>query len=130
MDDALIFGQGMSFPPRVGADGRMVWSSGPENIRESIRVLLLTERGERLQLPQFGGGLREFLHLPNTVETRRLVRNQIQDAIGRWEPRVSLETVTVEEDPEDPAAAVVLIRYRLVATQSEQQLAMRLELER
>ncbi len=129
MDDALLYGQGMSFPPRVGPDGRMAWSSGPENIRESIRVLLLTERSERLQLPQYGGGIREFLHLPNTVEIRRLIRNRIGEAIGRWEPRVRLETIQVDVDPADASAAVALIRYRLIATQSEQQLAMRFELE-
>jgi hypothetical protein len=30
-----VFGKGMAFPPRVGADGRMAWSEGT-GIRESI----------------------------------------------------------------------------------------------
>jgi len=40
-----IFGKSLSFPPRVGADGRFVWSSGEDNVRESIAVILRTEPG-------------------------------------------------------------------------------------
>ena len=36
MDAARLFGQGISFPPRVGADGRFTWSVGEDNIREAI----------------------------------------------------------------------------------------------
>ena len=56
MDGAKLFGRGMGFPPRVGADGRVVWSEGETNIREAIQIVLQTEEGERLNLPQFGGG--------------------------------------------------------------------------
>src|SRR5436305_1697397 len=30
MDDGRIFGRGISFPPRVGPDGRVAWSAGPD----------------------------------------------------------------------------------------------------
>ena len=39
MDPGSLFGQGISFPPRVDADGRIAWSAGPDNIREMIRVV-------------------------------------------------------------------------------------------
>ena len=48
-----IFGRSLSFPPRVGADGRFVWSEGEDNIRESIAVILQTEPGERVAQPEF-----------------------------------------------------------------------------
>ena len=41
-----LFGRGIAFPPRVGTDGRISVSAGPENIRESIRIILMTEPGE------------------------------------------------------------------------------------
>ena len=40
MDEGRVFGRGISFPPRVGPDGRVAWSAGPYNIREMIRVVL------------------------------------------------------------------------------------------
>ena len=57
----------MSFPPRVGPDGRVAWSEGEVNVREAIRIILMTEPRERLRLPEFGGGLSRFLFEPNTV---------------------------------------------------------------
>jgi hypothetical protein len=117
MDAGKIFGRGISFPPRLGADGRIVWSEGEENIRESIRVILTTELRERLRLPDFGAGLRRFLFEPNTVATYRLLQDRIQRALQIWEPRISVESVDVETDPADPQAAAATITYRLVATQ-------------
>ena len=127
-DTGAVFGRGISFPPRIGPDGRVAWSAGPENIREAIRVVLLTEPGERLQLPQFGGGARGFLFEPNTPATRRLIQERIQAALRAWEPRIRLESLTVEEDPEDARAAVATLRYRLVADRSSEQVSVRVQL--
>jgi phage baseplate assembly protein W len=124
-----IFGQGPSFPPRVDANGRLAWSEGEGNVRESIRVLLLTEPGERLMREDFGCGLRRFLFEPNTITTRELIRRQIAQAIGRWEPRVAVEEVSVESDAENPRLVAVNISFRLVATQSLERLSLSLQLE-
>jgi phage baseplate assembly protein W len=118
MDKGQLFGRGISFPPRVGADGRVVWSEGEENVREAIRIILLTEQRERIRLPEFGGGLGRFLFEPNTVTTRRLIEDRITKALAEWEPRIRLETIDVEPDPDDPQAAIATITYKLVATQA------------
>ncbi len=124
-----IFGQGLSFPPRVGADGRLAWSEGEENVRESIRVILLTEPAERLMREEFGCGLRRFLFEPNTVTTRTLIREAVGNAIKAREPRVRVEQVTVEPDAEDPRLVAVEIHFRLVATQAVGSLGVTLQLE-
>lgn len=123
-----VFGSGISFPVRLGPDGRVAVSAGPDNIREMIRVILLTEPGERLRLPEFGGGAGRFLFEPNTVATRRLVQERIEEALRRWEPRIALQAVSVEEDPDDPQAAVATIRYQLVANQAQEQVSVRVQL--
>ena len=64
----------------------------------------------------FGGGLQPFLFEPNTVTTHRLIQDQIEQALGRWEPRISVESVDVMADPGDEQAAIVTISYKLVAT--------------
>ena len=124
-----IFGQGLSFPPRVGADGRLAWSEGEENVRESIRVILLTEPAERLMREEFGCGLRRFLFEPNTVTTRTLIREAVANAIKAREPRVRVEQVSVEPDAEDPRLVAVEIHFRLVATQAVGSLGVTLQLE-
>jgi len=119
-----IFGKGIGFPPKIGADGRVVWSEGEENIRESIKVILLTELKERLYLPNFGGGLNKFLFETNTATTRQLIRDRITKALAEWEPRITVQTVSVEPDSQDLQSAVVTINYKLVATQSAERVGL------
>jgi phage baseplate assembly protein W len=115
-DEGRIFGRGVAFPPRVGPDGRIAFSVGAENVRQSIRVILLTEPGERIMHPAFGGGLQRFLFQPNTAATHRLIEETIQVALGRSEPRLRLDAVDVGPDPAEDRAAIAMIRYTLVAT--------------
>jgi phage baseplate assembly protein W/phage replication-related protein YjqB (UPF0714/DUF867 family) len=119
-----LFGRGISFPPRVGADGRLVWSAGEANVRDSIRIILLTNQRERLRLPEFGGNLGQFLFEPNTVTTRHQIQERINRALAQWEPRVAVESVTVEPDPADVEAAIATIQYRLVATQARERVSV------
>jgi len=128
MKRADIYGQGISFPPRIGADGRMAWSSGPDNVREAMTVILLTQPGERVMLAEFGGKLRSFLFEPNTVATRRLIQEEIENALKVWEPRATIQSVSVDADAGDPRAAVATIQYELVATQTAGQLSVRVQL--
>jgi uncharacterized protein len=110
------FGKSLSFPPRVGADGRMRWSEGETNIRESIRIVLSTDQGERIALSDFGAGLPRYLFEPNVPATHARIAHAITAALARWELRIAVESVDVAEDPEDTASAVATIGYRLVAT--------------
>ena len=118
MNAGTIFGRGISFPPRIGADGRVVWSEGETNVRESIRVILMTEQAERLRAPSFGGSLGRFLFEPNTVTTRRLIQDRITKELAQWEPRIQVQSVDVEADADDPQGAVATITYKLIATQA------------
>ena len=124
MDTGRLYGRGISFPPRVGSDGRVAWSEGEQNVREAIRVILLTEQRERLMLAEFGGSLGLFLFEPNSVTTRHLIKDRIQKALARWEPRIQVEAVMVEPDPADTQAAVATITYKLVATQSRERVTL------
>ncbi len=124
MKASLLYGQGMAFPPRVMADGSIAWSGGEDNIREAIRIVLMTEPGERLYLPTFGAGLGRFLFEPNTASTHTLIAERIQSALVSWEPRVRVESVDVNADPSDPQAAIATLTYRLVATQAQERVSL------
>lgn len=113
---ARLYGAGFRFAPGLTPGGSVALSSGPENIRESLEVIVATEPGERIMRPEFGTGLREFLHEPNTAATHRLIQERITRAVQRWEPRVRLDSVSVTGDPDDARRAIAEIRYRLVAT--------------
>jgi uncharacterized protein len=106
----------------------MVWSEGELNVRESIRVILLTNLRERVRLADFGGGLNTFLFEPNNVATQRAIEERMLQALKRWEPRIVVESARVETDPGDREAAVATIQYKLVATQSRERMSLGLRL--
>jgi phage baseplate assembly protein W len=130
MNAGKLLGRGMSFPPRVGPDGRIAWSEGETHVRESIRVLLTTRPRERLMLPEYGAGLSEYLFEPNTVTTRNQLRERITRSLERWEPRVVVESVAVEADPDDARSAIATITYKLVATRARERLTLGIHLAR
>ncbi len=81
MDPGRLFGRGIAFPPRI-IEGRLAWSAGEANVREAIRIILMTEQRERIRLPEFGGTLGKFLFEPNTVATRQRIQDQIAIALS------------------------------------------------
>ena len=110
------FGKSLGFPPRVGSDGRMRWSEGETNIRESIRIVLSTDKDERIALSDFGAGLMRFLFEPNNTATHARISHAIGTALARWEPRIAVESVDVAAHPDERTSAIATISYRLVAT--------------
>ncbi|MCO6434761.1 GPW/gp25 family protein [Nitrosomonas nitrosa] len=124
-----LLGQGLSFPPRIGADGRLAWSAGEDNVRESIRIILMTEQGERIMRETFGCSLRQYLFEPNNAATHQRIRETIIHNINRWEPRVIVDDVTVEPEGDEAKRAAVIIYFRLVATQASGRLGLSLQFE-
>lgn len=128
IDAGKLFGRGIGFPPRIGPDGRLTWSEGEANVRESIRIILMTELNERVRLPGFGGSLGLYLFEPNTVTTRHLISERIIKALEQWEPRIFVQSVDVDADPSDEQAAIATITYKLVATQSRERVSLNVTL--
>jgi phage baseplate assembly protein W len=128
MDGGQLYGRSMAFPPRVGEDGRIAWSEGETNIRESIQIILKTQATERLNRPDFGAGLQRYLFEPNTVTTRFQLQDRITKALQQWEPRISINNVDVQQDPNDPQAAIASIEYKLIATQVQRSVNVAVQL--
>lgn len=126
---ADLYGRSTGFPPRVGADGRMMWSEGELNVRESICIILRTRPGERLMRPSFGCGLDRYLFEPNTLSNLRLIQEEVKRAIIHWEPRVTLNDVQVATNPDDPRAVDITIHYTLIATQQREGLNLTFALQ-
>ena len=71
-----------------------------EILKENITRILLTTPGERVNNPLFGSRLRNFL-FDLSVVMREEVESDIVSSILRWEPRVSIESITTEEIPSE-----------------------------
>jgi len=110
-----IYGRGLSYPLRLDATGLSV-SAGLRKVEESIRLILGTQYGERLMRPTFGSNLRTLAFAPNNSSTANLARYYVAEGLARWEPRIQVLEVTVENSATQPML-VISITYRLRATQ-------------
>lgn len=111
------------------AQGRMQWPDLATDIRHAIQVILSTRPGEQLMRPSFGGGLDRLLHEPNTVATRRAMRDLVQRSLERWERRILLDAVEVWEVEGQPSQLRVELSYRVARTGAAQSLAVAVQLE-
>ena len=110
-----IYGRGLSYPLRLDTTGLSV-SAGPRKVEESIRLILGTQYGERLMRPTFGSNLRTLAFAPNNSSTANLARYYVAEGLARWEPRIEVLDVAVENSATQPVL-VISITYRLRVTQ-------------
>ena len=103
-------GRGWRFPV-VPRDGDLDYEEGPEKIRQSIGIILDTEKGERVMRPTFGCGLRRYLMKPNTTATRALIQFDVEQALATWEPRIALTGVRVDAGDQDPSLVLIQVAY-------------------
>jgi phage baseplate assembly protein W len=120
--------RGIAFPPRIGPDGRVAWSSGAQNVRESIQIILQTNLQERIMRPNFGGGLEQFLYESNTLATRTQIEERTRRALARWEPRAAVDEVSAETMPDEPSAVELTIAYTVRETGTREQVRLTLDL--
>ena len=100
MDAGKLIGRGISFPPRVGPDGRIAWSEGEQQRARGDPGHPATEPRERLLLPEFGAGLGRYLFEPNTVDHAAPDRGAASPRRWReWEPRIAVESVERRRGP-------------------------------
>jgi phage baseplate assembly protein W len=116
--------------PLSGADedGRQAWASSDQSVREVMLNILLTRPGERLQRPDFGAGLLNFVHQPNNETTRNLIAGVVRKSLDLWEPRVSVDGVEVQPSPDNLAQVHINIRYRMRHSASPAELGLTLNL--
>lgn len=110
-----LIGKGWKFPIKVNAKGGLSYSAGPERIQDAIWIVLSTSLGERLMRPDFGAGVHDYVFQPNSDVMRTHLQSSVNDALLKWEPRIELTNVNVQEG-DQPSQVLVSIDYRIRAT--------------
>ena len=95
-------------------------------VKESIRNLLLTDRGERPMQPYLGGSIREMLFENITPGTLKLIQDRVESTIKTYEPRAELIDVTVTSGYDDNTVAV-RVQFYIINVQQPIELEVILE---
>ncbi|MFI8415497.1 GPW/gp25 family protein [Serratia sp. NPDC078593] len=97
-DDKLTttLGQCWSFPPQLSPNDGVQMTAGINAVLQSLRVLFMTEPGERIMRETWGGGMHDFIFENISDELLANIHNRIEESILRNEPRAVLKEVIIQ----------------------------------
>jgi len=94
----LIVLYGAPYPIEKHPLGLLHSQAGIDQVRSDILILLLTNPGERVMLPQYGTALRSLIFDPNDNTLAETARQMIIQSLNTWEPRVAFQSIEVTNE--------------------------------
>jgi phage baseplate assembly protein W len=107
--------------------GVMSYPTLEQSVRDAIRIILTTRPGEQLMTPFFGAGLQNYLDEGNTVAVRRQIQSTILENLQNYENRITVDAIDVTPVDGAPGEIHVQIYYRVLRTNSPQQLGVTMQ---
>src|SRR5207253_3240120 len=107
------------YPFRIAASGQAGQAAYAAHVEQMIRQVLLTSPGERIDLPDFGCGLRRLIFAPHDRNLDSTTQMIVQQALRKWLAReidVKAVRVLAPEETSDEAELVVVVEYLLRET--------------
>ncbi len=110
-------------------DGFAVTKTIKENIKQALKMLVLTNPGERIMLPEYGVGLRTYLFESNIPITRSRIVTKLTEQINEYIPYVQIIDIRISDDPrlKDNNALHMTIVYTAAGIVGNQELDLYLE---
>lgn len=111
------------------ASGQAMQSRYADHVREMIRQVLLTTPGERIDLPEFGCGLRKIVFAPYSDALAATTQILVQTSLTRWlGQHIAVNRVYVPppQSAADAGTLIIQIEYTLLETMDAFQTEVRL----
>lgn len=101
---------GIDFPFRDSLEGKFLKMTGTREreIRADLIHLLLTKKGSRYFLPDFGTRLYQYIFDQNDAVTFGLIESEIRDSVKKYIPNLDLTSIVVVSAEDDPDQTVSL----------------------
>jgi phage baseplate assembly protein W len=113
----------LDYPYAVSSTGAPMTTDPDDHLRDLIMQVLFTNPGERVNLPQFGVGVQQFIFAPNGDILRTTAQFLISTNLQRWlGDRLSVNQVNITTDAGEGATVTIEIVYTVNATQQQQNL--------
>jgi hypothetical protein len=108
-----FLGTGWAFPPTFHDDKltgvEMV--KNEHDIKESLEILLNTNLGERIMLPDYGSELQKFLFEKISNSKTHFLKNIVRTAIIKYEPRITVNEINIIQKDYQDGIIRVVIKY-------------------
>ena len=111
----------VDFPYAVGGAGIPKTTTPDDHMRDLILQVLLTNPGERVNLPEFGVGVQRLVFAPNNETLRTSAQFLISTNLQRWlGDRITVDQVSVGSEPGFEHSVTIEIEYTVKATLQQQ----------
>lgn len=74
----------IDFPFHVGNKGAIAIAEADKHMRDGIEQVLFTNPGERVNLPEFGCGIRRFIFAGNSDVLAATMQFTVMQSLERW----------------------------------------------
>jgi uncharacterized protein len=108
-----ITGRGWAFPPKLSDRDRISMVQDDADIRRSIYIIINTVPGERVMRPDFGCEIHSLIFWPANEQTAAVAERYVNEALGRWEPRIRLQSVKAHAGNPEIGELMIDIVYTL-----------------
>ncbi|EBU7701982.1 baseplate assembly protein [Salmonella enterica subsp. enterica serovar Agama] len=72
-----------------------------DHLRQSVRDILLTPQGSRIARREYGSLLSTLIDQPQNPALRLQIMSAVYVALNRWEPRLTLDSITINGNFDD-----------------------------
>ena len=134
-----FLGRGWSFPPEfskktekenkaqsqnalIETKSDVLMTTDREDINNSLIILLSTQLGERVMLPDYGCNLQDMLFEPLTLTLVTQIKGIIERAILYHEPRINLLNIEIDNEDELEGKVLIEIDYEIRNTNTRSNL--------
>lgn len=113
-----FLGTGWAHPVGTDHRGNIELKSAEENIKQSVRIIIGTAKGERVMRPEFGCEVHDYVFASADPATLSMIEDSVEEALVQWEPRIDIESVDARQDDANPNRVLVDIDYWIRETNS------------
>ena len=113
MENSFL-GRGMKFPPQINpATGRFETVENEQSIKQSIYLILMTQKRERFIRPDFGSNIMNYTFMDTGITMLNIMSREITSDILNNEPRI--DDVRIDINPEIKSGCLIInIEYRVI----------------
>lgn len=122
MANTSFLGRGMKFPPQINkATGRFVIAEEAVSVKESVYLILMTQKTERWLRPEFGSNIMSYTFIDTSETMMNLMATQIRGDLMNGEPRIADVVIHINSEIKK-GCLLVDISYRITDTNTRDNL--------
>lgn len=105
----------IKFPFQESKKGFFVELNKTDNqaIKSDLMHLILTQKGQRLYMPDFGTNLLKYIFEPNDSITFGDIKTEINQLVKRYLPELIINDISISQSDTNEHVAILRIDYKI-----------------